>query len=281
MNHQFSSLQDIHSENSFISSDAYLQHSKLCGDCHYQRSDAIFFKRIWRGGLQNSLVSATFKEKKANLLLGHSDELTGVGKVLLLRLLGYPNVAGINVVKFKDISIPLPIGITNNTNESDYHRLFGNNELLMKANQLDFLTQSNGLVYGCFSTETNPRERMPLAKLLSRSKHIFDEPVFSIDGRVRYLENLRRYAFTACPVGNGIDTHRLWEVLYMGGIPIIKKNEILESLLEDLPFVLVEEWDQINDDAFLQDSWDRLAIRAGYNFDKLRLNFWINLIHSR
>ena len=281
MNHQFSSLQNIHSENSFISSDAYLQHSRLCGACCYQRSDAIFFKRRWRGSLQSPLVSTLFKEKKANLLLGHSDQMTGVGKVVLLRLLGYHNVTGINVVKFRDISVPLPIGITNDTNESEYLRLFGNNELIMKANQVDFLTQSNGLVYGCFSTETNPRERRPLAQLLSQTKHIFDEPEFSIEGRVRYLENLRKYAFTACPVGNGIDTHRLWEVLYMGGVPIIKRNDILESLLEDLPFVLVEEWDQINDDAFLQDSWDSLSIRADYNFDKLRLNFWINLIHSR
>ena len=281
MNHQFSSLHNIHSENSYISSDAYLQHSTLCEVCYYHRSDAIFFKRKWRGSLHQSLVKNSFKGEKGNLLLGHSDQMTSVGKVLLLRFLGYRNVTGINVVKFKDISIPLPIGITNNTNESDYHRLFGNNELIMKANQVDFLTQSNGLVYGCFSTETNPGERMPLAKLLSQSKHIFDEPEFSIEGRVRYLENLRKYAFTACPVGNGIDTHRLWEVLYMGGVPIIKKNDILESLLEDLPFVLVEKWDQINDDAFLQDSWDRLSIKPDYNFEKLKMSFWINLIHSR
>lgn len=281
MNHQFSSLHVVHTESSFISSDAYLRHANQCHVCHYQRSDAIFFNKKWRGDYQHSLVGTAFNKKKANLLLGHSDETTGIEKVLLLRLLGYRNVYGINVAKFKDISIPLPIGITNNTNESDYHRLFGNNELIMKANQVDFLTQSNGLVYGCFSTETNPRERVPLANLLSRSKHIFDEPEFSVEGRVRYLQNLRKYAFTACPVGNGIDTHRLWEVLYMGGVPIIKKNDILESLLEDLPFVLVEEWEQINDDTFLQDSWDRLSVKPSYNFDKLKLGFWTNLIHSR
>lgn len=281
MNHQFSSLEDIYSENSFISSDAYLQHSALCEFCDYHRSDAIFLKREWRGNLHHSLVNTLFQEKKVNLLLGHSDLKTGVGKLLLLRSIGYRNIGGINVAKFKDLSIPLPLGITNSTNESDYHRLFGNNDLIMRANQVDFLTQSNGLVYGSFSIGTNLRERMPLAKLLSRGKHVFEVPEFSVEGRVRYLENLRKYAFTACPVGNGIDTHRLWEVLYMGGIPIIKKNHILEALLENLPFVLVEEWDEINDDDFLQDSWKELSTRSDYNFEKLKLNFWINLIHSR
>lgn len=280
MNHQFSSLANVHAENSFISSDAYLQHSKLCPYCDYHRSDAIFFKKNWRGSYHPAVLNTSVRERKTNLLLGHSDQRTGATKVSLLRLLGYRKIFGINVVKFKDISIPLPIGITNNTNESEFHRLFGNNELFMRANDTDFLTHSNGLVYGCFSTETNSRERVPLAKILSRSKHTFDAPEFSIEGRVRYLGNLRKFAFTACPVGNGVDTHRLWEVLYMGGIPIIKRNEILESLLVDLPFVLVDEWDQINDAVFLQEAWDRLSVGSNYNFEKLKLGFWINLIHS-
>ena len=117
--------------------------------------------------------------------------------------------------------------------------------------------------------------------MLSNARHTFEEPNFSIKGRILYLENLRRYAFTVCPVGNGIDTHRLWEVLYMGGIPIIKENRILESLLQGLPFVLVKKWEQIEDNLFLQESWERLANGTFYDFEKLKLNYWIDLIHSR
>lgn len=67
----------------------------------------------------------------------------------------------------------------------------------------------------------------------------------------------------------------------MGGIPIIIQNRILESMLEDLPFVLVRNWEQIKDEKFLQDSWDKLSNRQNYNFNKLRIDYWINLIHSR
>jgi hypothetical protein len=281
MNHQFSLLHDVYLKNSFISSDAYALHANLCAYCLYHKSDAIFRGRNWRGSTLSSLVRTPSRKKKSHLILGHSDQLTGLNRVLLLRLLGYRNICGINVVKFKNISMPIPIGITNNTNESEHHRLFGNNELLMKANKVDLLRQSNGLVYGNFSIQTNPKERFSLANLLSQSKHTFEEPEFSVEGRIRYLENFRKYSFTACPVGNGVDTHRLWEVLYMGGIPIIKKNGILESMLEDLPFVLVQDWKQINDDVFLQDSWDKLASRQDYNFEKLKIEYWVNLIHSR
>ena len=281
MNHQFSLLQDVYLENSFISSDAFYHHANMCEYCSYRKSDAFFRDKNWRGNRMPSLIRPSLNKKQANLILGHSDQFTGIKRVLSLRFLGYRNICGINVVKFKNFSMPIPIGITNNTNESEYHRLFGNNELLVKANQVDFLTQSNRLVYGCFSIKTNKKERLPLAKLLLQSNHTFEEPEFTIDGRIRYLENLRKYAFTACPVGNGIDTHRLWEVLYMGGIPIIKQNRILESMLEDLPFVLVRNWEQIKDEKFLQDSWDKLSNRQNYNFNKLRIDYWINLIHSR
>ena len=281
MIHQFSMLHSIYLDDSFISSDAYLKHSNNCNDCRYHRSDAIFRGRNWRESRIPSLLSTSFKESKGALVLGHSDQKTGIGRVLMLRFLGFRYIYGINVIRFKPLSTPIPIGVTNKTNESEYHRLFGDNELLMKADKSDFLSKSNGLVYGCFSTNTNPKERLPLAELLSQSKHTFEEPEFSIEGRICYLENLRKYAFTACPVGNGVDTHRLWEVLYMGGIPIIKQNRILESLLEDLPYVLVQDWKQINDDGFLQDSWDRLSQHQNYNFEKLKLQYWINLIHSR
>jgi hypothetical protein len=280
LNHQFSALEDIYLENAFISSDVYLHHANECDACIYHKSDAIFSKQNWRGSNLSSLVNTSIRHTNGNLILGHSDQKTRISTVLLLRSLGYRSIYGINVVKFKDIAQPIPIGLTNNTNESDYHRLFGNNDLLIQANKTDFLSESNGLVYGCFSTSTNVKERLPLANLLKESKHSFEEPSFSPEGRLSYLESLRRFAFTACPVGNGIDTHRLWEVLYMGGIPIIKKNAILESMLVDLPFVLVNDWKQITDDAFLRDSWEMISSAQNYNFAKLKSDYWIDLIHS-
>ena len=281
MNHQFSSLNDVYSADAFITSDAYMNHSYGCNDCLYHRSDAIFRGKEWRGAFLPALINSSSGARESKLILGHSDRFIGIREVLLLRSLGYRKIFGINVINLSDISFPIPLGITNYTNESDYHRLFGDNELLIKANSTDFPTYSNGLVYGCFSINTNIKERLPLAKLLSQSKHTFAEPEFSMSGRIQYLENLRTFAFTVCPVGNGVDTHRLWEVLYMGGIPIIKKNRILESMLEDLPFVLVKDWEQIKDGNFLHDSWNNLASMGGFNFDKLKVNYWINSIHTR
>ena len=39
-----------------------------------------------------------------------------------------------------------------------------------------------------------------------------------------YRRILLNYMFVICPEGNGIDTHRMWEALYLRTIPIIKKK---------------------------------------------------------
>lgn len=55
----------------------------------------------------------------------------------------------------------------------------------------------------------------------------------------------QKYKFVACPRGNGVDTHRIWEVLYRGSIPIVKKSDWSSSLAElKLPLIEVQEWNE-------------------------------------
>lgn len=55
----------------------------------------------------------------------------------------------------------------------------------------------------------------------------------------------QEYKFVACPRGNGVDTHRIWEVLYRGSIPIVKKSDWSSSLSElKLPLIEVRDWNE-------------------------------------
>ena len=49
-----------------------------------------------------------------------------------------------------------------------------------------------------------------------------------------YKKNLENSSFVLCPWGNGFDTHRIWESLYSGSIPIIE-NHLTYQYLESLP----------------------------------------------
>ena len=60
-----------------------------------------------------------------------------------------------------------------------------------------------------------------------------------------------------CPVGNAIDCHRNWEVIYMRRVPVMTRDPYLEELYKDYPVLFVDDYSQVtkellieNDDLF-------------------------------
>ena len=95
--------------------------------------------------------------------------------------------------------------------------------------------------------------------------------------RKKTWKNMTKYAFVLSPHGNGLDCHRTWEALVLGCIPIVKKSS-LDILYEDLPVLIVDNWSDINKE-MLQNTIDNYS-KAEFNYDKLTLKYWINLITS-
>ena len=48
----------------------------------------------------------------------------------------------------------------------------------------------------------------------------------------RHREALAQYAFVASPPGNGLDTHRTWEALYLRSVPIVLESALARKLQE-------------------------------------------------
>ena len=61
----------------------------------------------------------------------------------------------------------------------------------------------------------------------------------------QYLRLLGEHEFSACPRGNGIDTHRIWESLYLGVVPIVERTGLTEHWSAcGIPLVLVDDWSE-------------------------------------
>ncbi len=103
----------------------------------------------------------------------------------------------------------------------------------------------------------------------------FFEPVFA--PRFETWARQAQYAFVLSPAGNGPDTHRLWEALALGCIPIVKRN-FLSTFLSDLPVLVVDDWRQITD-ALLQTTLADFGARR-FNFAKLYLEYWRRAIRG-
>lgn len=62
----------------------------------------------------------------------------------------------------------------------------------------------------------------------------------------KFSKFANQFKFTLAMRGNGEDTHRFWETLYRGSLPIVKRSSWADSLKSfKLPFLEVNEWNEL------------------------------------
>ena len=139
---------------------------------------------------------------------------------------------------------PIPIGLENQS----WHPT--------KRMVLDFMLAEKGNPHRIrnaalcqFNPGTFPQERHPLFNMI-RSGQIAAHAYYCLNGTEfdLYCENLINYKFCLCPRGNGIDTHRLWESILLGCIPIVKRSNSCYNYKEPYPVLFVDSWYEINEE---------------------------------
>jgi hypothetical protein len=56
-----------------------------------------------------------------------------------------------------------------------------------------------------------------------------------------------KYLFVACPRGNGLDTHRFWETIYRGSIPVVIESSWAKNMKSyGIPMVTISDWGEID-----------------------------------
>ena len=133
------------------------------------------------------------------------------------------------------------------------------------------------LVYVNYNIKNNLAKRIVPYELLKNKSYATIK--YGLNGQMfdEYLEDIYDHKFVICPEGNGIDTHRTWECLYMNTIPIEKRN-INNQFYTDLPICFVDDWEEINE-TFLENEYVRIK-NIEWNLDKLDFNYWKNKIIS-
>jgi len=272
----FNSLEALIADNDLITADGYLAHCKNCSTCYYHPSSLIFRSDYWRGRFTRSLLELEIPEDKRTLILGHSDKRIKPHVALVAQYRGFTNTWSINSSSFGNFLRALPLGLTNPTNETEMHQILGNTDILLEA--VDYASNSSGydrLFYSNFSIDTNLSSRLKLLAVLDRNKIVHRTPTFTRNGRLNFLKDIRNSAFTLCPEGNGVDTHRIWETLYLGRVPIITKSKAMKQIVKDLPVIAIDDWEQISDKQYFKDKWVEMQKQV-YDFRKLQISFWIN-----
>ena len=119
-----------------------------------------------------------------------------------------------------------------------------------------------------FDVATNRRERL---RCLRETGLELQSPV----PHREYLERLASSYFCVAPQGNGIDTHRVWEALYLGTIPIVTRS-VLSDQHPDLPMVVLDDWSEFPSVDFSLDLYERRW--GGWRPDELRLDRYLERV---
>jgi hypothetical protein len=97
--------------------------------------------------------------------------------------------------------------------------------------------------------------------------------------RIESYKASSKYSFIVSPHGNGLDCIRTFESLCLGCIVIMKKSVLDDIIYEDLPVLLIDEWTDINE-TLLNKTLDEFKNKQ-FNYDKLKFDYWANLVTSK
>jgi hypothetical protein len=221
-------------------------------------------------------VERLFKEMKIDhkiILVTHNSDYSLDQKLFNLR----PN----NIIKWYSQNIMLdhpmvksiPIGLEN---ERWFAEIQKKNKILNKIKEPKNYIN---LMYMNHNVGTNRNERLPPYQLFGGQPWVSRAQRFNGQNFNDYIHNVYNHKFVLCPNGNGVDTHRLWETLYLNSIPIVSES-ININFYRDLPIVIVKDWKSITK-TFLEESFKEITdkkLNGEYNLSKLNISYWINKI---
>lgn len=159
-------------------------------------------------------------------------------------------------------------------------------------------------LYSNFNTDSNMGYRIFIKNISKEIPYItYEDPIENENGYKNYWNQILDHESILCPIGNGIDTHRIWETLYCKRIPItinancfksIKINTeclgeswqippqedeyaIYTKLYSQLPIVILDNYQQLYDQDYLKSQIEYQKNKK-YNMELIDFNYWKSYI---
>jgi hypothetical protein len=143
-----------------------------------------------------------------------------------------------------DKLIPMPIGF------QEIDRMGGNqNNIKFALNNQKIWTEKKNMFYLPYhALGNNPARNSYISYLKTLDFVYVEENKLSFS---EYLQKMSEYKFIICLRGNGFDTHRHYESLLVGSVPIIENTPVRMIYENDnLPHIVVQQWADITKEFF-------------------------------
>lgn len=180
---------------------------------------------------------------------------------------------------------PIPIGLQNLYGYNGYNATnpAGKDEIQYLSDNVDEWQKkekNTDIIYCNWNNDANPMRAKIIPKLNKDIRYEYNESSFKSQflTRKKYWDLISNYKFFISPPGNhrgrakNADTHKNWEILYMGGIPIVLKEGYMYDEWDELPIIQVADWSDITHD--LLNSY----LNKTFNTEKMYMTYWRNKI---
>jgi hypothetical protein len=175
-----------------------------------------------------------------------------------------------NMNIIRDNIYPLPTGLENDRWFKDVKK---KEKMALKITE-----QRNikNLVYMNFNIQTNKIKREPVYHLFKDRSWVTSDMGQNGQRFDDFIDNIYNHKFVLCPNGKGLDTHRFWESLYMGTIPIVKRDILASELYACFPAVIVDNWEDVTESFLAKEYIAINDIKMGFDGWKrmLDLDYW-------
>ena len=152
-------------------------------------------------------------------------------------------ISAVNAITHNDVVIPAPYGVQRRMTPDD-------NRIEQLTEWMEFGNLGSGLnlLYVSHNESSNAR-RLGIKNLF------YDKDWAKVNeqrvGYHTFLSNLSNSKFMICPIGNAIDCHRNWEVLYMRRVPVMTRDPYLQKLFENYPVLFVDKYSDVTEELLL------------------------------
>ena len=136
-------------------------------------------------------------------------------------------------------------------------------------NDINVKNNKNISIYSNFNVNTNYFHRVRAYKQVNKSSLCNLQNFKSYKD---YLENLNQNFYSIAPWGNGIDTHRIWESIYLGVVPITKDHLHYRNL-NHFPILLLKSYKHLS-------KIKNFKTSENINYNALKINWWREIINE-
>lgn len=172
--------------------------------------------------------------------------------------------------------IPIPLGMDYHTLQRRDHQMgpmasaFDQEQELKDIASFNF-EEKKTRTFSYFHFKMTERNDSDRHRAIDHLKEVDFNDILGKQSRRKPLWNfMKDYKFIISPHGRGLDSHRTYESVLLGCVPIVRSST-LDPIYKDLPILIVEDWTDVNEE--LLENYEYTE-----NLEKLKLSYWTDLI---